>query len=210
MKKVWGSGFCTLQGVFRLYQLQQNFNLYNPKIQLHVQLRIRLYELSMEFWHPRILMTIARGVGIPLQIDQAKRDMKYGFYARILVEVDLSKPLLDFVTVELLDFEFDVEVHYENLHPKCNSCNKFDHGDHQCRIKKNPNTQHTSKISDPKQKFKPTQSKPQEKLNRMINDNGLNSKKDSSQTADEETESSTIVAENSNGKHRPSNQHQIE
>ncbi|KAJ4715178.1 Zinc knuckle CX2CX4HX4C [Melia azedarach] len=158
---------------------------------------------------PKNLMTIARRVGIPLQIDQATRDMKYGFYARILVEVNPSKPLLDFVTVKLPDFGFDVEVHYENLPPKCNSCNKFDHADHQCWIKKNPNTQHTSKVSDPKQKFKPTQSKPQEKLNRMINDNGLNSKKDSLQTAYEETKSPAIVAENSNGKRGPSNQHQI-
>lgn len=33
MRKVWGSGTCSLaQGVFRLYQWQQNFNPYDPKI----------------------------------------------------------------------------------------------------------------------------------------------------------------------------------
>ncbi|KAJ4719149.1 DUF4283 domain protein [Melia azedarach] len=163
IRKVWGSGSCTLpQGMFRLYQWQQNFNPYDPKIQSQVQLWIRLHGLSLEYWHPQILMTIARGVGIPLQINQATRDMKYGFYAHILVEADLSKPLPDFITVELPNYEFDVEVHYENLPTKCNGCNRFGHADHQCRRRTKSNIQNTNKTADPKQIHKTTQSKPPE------------------------------------------------
>ncbi|KAJ4712784.1 DUF4283 domain protein [Melia azedarach] len=181
MRKVWGSVSCSLQhGVFRLYQWQQNFNPYDPKIQSHVQLWIRLRGLSLEYWHPRILMTIARGVGIPLQIDQATREKKYGFYAQILVEVDLSKPLLDIVTVELPDYGFDVKVHYENLPTRCNICNRFGHAEHQCRHGQIQNNHNTQKNSEPKKIYKPVLAKSieVEKKTSTENNNSLDSEND--------------------------------
>jgi len=84
MRRVWSGGACTLPtGVFRLYQWQSKFNPYDPKIQTHSQVWIKMYGLSLEFWHPKILMGIARGIGLPLQIDKATRDKTFGYYARV-------------------------------------------------------------------------------------------------------------------------------
>lgn len=128
MRKIWGSGTCVFpQGVFRLYQWQPNFNPYEPKIQSHSQVWIWIYGLNLEYWHPRILLTVARGLGIPLQIDQATKEKRYGYCAKMLVKVDLSGSLPDFITVELPDYGFNVEIHYENLPAKCNCCNRFGH-----------------------------------------------------------------------------------
>lgn len=63
-------------------------------------------------------------MGIPLQIDQATREKRY---ARMLLEIDLSGPLPDFITVELPDYGFNVEIHYENLPAKCTCCNRSGH-----------------------------------------------------------------------------------
>lgn len=77
--------------------------------------------LSMKYWNPRILMTVARGVGIPLQIYQATRERKCGYYALILTEADLSGPLPNFITIELPDHG----LHYENLSARSSSCQSF-------------------------------------------------------------------------------------
>lgn len=115
MRRIWSGGTCTLPtGVFRLYQWQPKFNPYDPKIQTHSQIWIKIYGLSLEFWHPRILMSVARGIGLPLQIDQATRDKVFGYYARVLVEVDLSGPLPSSIMVELPDDGFMVDIVYEN------------------------------------------------------------------------------------------------
>lgn len=63
-------------------------------------------------------MSIASGVGIPLQIDQTTRKRKFGCYARVLVEVDLSGPLPNQLSVEIPNYGFIVDVHYENLPSK--------------------------------------------------------------------------------------------
>lgn len=72
-------------------------------------------------------MTIAKGIGIPLKIDRATREKRFGYFARLLVEVDLNNPFPNWLTIELLDYGFDVEVYYENLPTKCSSCLRFGH-----------------------------------------------------------------------------------
>lgn len=46
--------------------------------------------LCQDYWDPRLLLQIARGVGLPLRIDKATVDRTYGSFARVLIEVDLS------------------------------------------------------------------------------------------------------------------------
>ena len=70
-------------------------------------------------------MTVAREVGISLQIHQAIREKKYGYFAKILIKVDFHGDLLEIFTVELSDYGFNVEVHYESLPSRCNHCNHF-------------------------------------------------------------------------------------
>lgn len=56
--------------------MESKFNMHEPKIQPHAQVRIKIYGINIEYWHLRILMMVARGAGILLQIDQATKDKK--------------------------------------------------------------------------------------------------------------------------------------
>ncbi|KAM2635454.1 hypothetical protein EV1_020222 [Malus domestica] len=89
--------------------------------------------LNQEYWHPRHLMEIARGVGTPLQLDSATRERQYGYYARILVDVNLADDLPTSLMVERESHGFPVEVVYENLPPKCSHCGLIGHLANSCR-----------------------------------------------------------------------------
>lgn len=45
----------------------------------------------MEYWRPSILYAIGRGIGSPLKIDRKTLDREIGFFARVLIDVDLAK-----------------------------------------------------------------------------------------------------------------------
>ena len=76
----------------------------NYTIQSRAQVWIKIYGPRREYWHPRILMTVAREVGISLQIDQAMREKKYGYFAKTLVKVDFHGDLMEIFAVELSDY----------------------------------------------------------------------------------------------------------
>ena len=78
-------------------------------------------------------MEITRGVGIPLQLDQAKRDQAYGFYARVLVDIDLTLNQPSFLNVKRYDHRgFSVDVIYENLAERYTKCKAFGHNFARC------------------------------------------------------------------------------
>ena len=70
-------------------------------------------ELPQEYWRDRTLKEIASAVGTPIDIDGPTRNHTFGHYARILVDIDLSKRVYDEILVEREGFTFKVEVQYE-------------------------------------------------------------------------------------------------
>ena len=91
MKKIWSAGSWNLKpGILRLSKWSPDFSFHNP-MQSHVQVWIRLLDLPQEYWRPKTLFEIANGVGTPLDLDVATKNRTFGHYARILVDIDLSK-----------------------------------------------------------------------------------------------------------------------
>ncbi|TQD72519.1 hypothetical protein C1H46_041926 [Malus baccata] len=134
MRRAWGGGTCTLAtGLFRLPKWTPDFKPGDVLPQTHAQVWIKIFGLSQEYWHPRHLMEIARGVGTPLQLDSATRERQYGYYARILVDVNLAGDLPTSLMVERESHGFPVEVVYENLPPKCSHCGLIGHLANSCR-----------------------------------------------------------------------------
>jgi len=72
-----------------------------------------LVELPQEYWWERTLKEITSTVATPIDIDGPTRNHTFGHYARILVDIDLSKRAYDEILVERDDFAFKVEVQYE-------------------------------------------------------------------------------------------------
>lgn len=81
--------------VFRVMPWQPDFNPKAPKT-THAQVWVKIAHISQEYWLPRLIMEIAKGVGTPLQFDKATVLRHYGHFARLLIEVDLAKPLPHF------------------------------------------------------------------------------------------------------------------
>ena len=76
---------------------------------------------------------IASTVGTPIDIDGLTRYLTFGHYARILVDIDLSKRAYDEVLVERDGFAFKVEVQYERRPLFCHHCYSIGHNVSTCR-----------------------------------------------------------------------------
>lgn len=133
LKKIWAAGTVNLKpGLLRFSQWTKDFKLLVQK-QTHVSLWIRLVELPQEYWRERTLKEIASVVGTPIDIDGPTRNRLFGHYARILVDIDLSKKAYDEVLVERDGFAFMVEIQYERRPLFCHHCYSIGHNITTCR-----------------------------------------------------------------------------
>jgi len=72
-------------------------------------------------------------VGTPLMIDNVTKNRLYGHYARILVDLDLSKDIFYEVMVEREGYAFPIAIEYEGLPDFCIHCNSIGHNVSSCR-----------------------------------------------------------------------------
>jgi len=81
----------------------------------------------------RTLYEIAGAVGTPLLIDNITQNRLDGHYARILVDLDLSKKIFYEVMVEREGFAFPVSIEYEGLPDFCTHCHSIGYNINSCR-----------------------------------------------------------------------------
>jgi len=130
--KVWAAGTVSLKpGVLRLFEWSKDFNMHTQR-QTHAQVWICLWELPQEYWMERTLLEIAGVVGTPLLIDQVTKNRLFGLYARILVDLDLSKYFFYEVMVEREGFVFPIAIEYERLPDFCTHCKSIGHNVNSC------------------------------------------------------------------------------
>ena len=145
MNHVWGFGSVHLKpGILRLQPWVPDFN---PSLQksTNAQVWVRFFDLSWEYWHPKIISDLARGIGVPLRLDKATSDGDFGHYARVLVDVDVSSVLPTSVLLERDEFHSSViAVEYENLPAFCSTCSSIGHLPSSCRWNKSSKVPLTS------------------------------------------------------------------
>jgi hypothetical protein len=76
---------------------------------------------------------IAGAIRTPLIIDSATQNRRFGHYARILVDIDLSKRIFDEIMVERDGFAFPVEVIYERVPLFCSHRRIIGHNISNCK-----------------------------------------------------------------------------
>lgn len=81
----------------------------------------------------RTLYEIVGAVGTPLLIDNVTRNRLYGHYARVLVNMDLSKDIFYEIMVEREGFAFPLAIEYEGLPNFCKHCTSIGHDVSKCR-----------------------------------------------------------------------------
>ncbi|CAL1407317.1 unnamed protein product [Linum trigynum] len=76
-----------------VHMWDKDFNPYNHEI-LSTLVWARLLDLHVHYFHPDAMTKIAQRIGNLLQVDHAMSTGAILDYARVCVQVDLTKPLL--------------------------------------------------------------------------------------------------------------------
>ncbi|KAK4380970.1 hypothetical protein Sango_3012800 [Sesamum angolense] len=100
-----------------------------------------LPSLPLECWHPNALGKIGSRLGTPIAMDSLTMRMERVSYARILVEVDASKALVDHVEFKLPNGVTRRQpIVYEYTPKFCTECNRFGHHKSSCGDNQQPTT----------------------------------------------------------------------
>ncbi|XP_039134837.1 uncharacterized protein At4g02000-like [Dioscorea cayenensis subsp. rotundata] len=93
---------------------------------------LQLHNLPVEFWDGETLETIANQFGTLLKVDDFTTSFSRSKYARICVEIDLSKPLSRGFWISDDLHRVFVVVQYERLPMFYYSCRMIGHGSNSC------------------------------------------------------------------------------
>jgi len=92
-------------GFLRLFAQTKNFVPATMK-STKTQVWVRIYNLPLEYWRPRVIFSFIRDLGTPLSLDEHTMRKNRGMFARVVVDIDLLSPLPDHLLVEHPDFAF--------------------------------------------------------------------------------------------------------
>ncbi|CAN0928868.1 hypothetical protein LINGRAHAP2_LOCUS36719 [Linum grandiflorum] len=95
---------------------------------------VQLPDLPIEFYNTMAVKRIASCIGHPVRIDKATEEGARGKYARVCVEVDLTKPLLSKYKLEGKKYL----ISYEGLKDLCTICGKYGAPEHLCKCQMPP------------------------------------------------------------------------
>ncbi|ONK81627.1 uncharacterized protein A4U43_C01F31250 [Asparagus officinalis] len=94
---------------------------------------IRITGLNMRYYNESLLLAITAAIGRPVKVDRNTLHANRGKFARICVEIDLSKPVIGRVCI--LGRWYKVE--YEGLHIICKECGVYGHHGKDCLTPRN-------------------------------------------------------------------------
>ncbi|CAN0905673.1 hypothetical protein LINGRAHAP2_LOCUS23805 [Linum grandiflorum] len=105
---------------------------------------VELPDLPIEFYNPIAVMRIASRIGKPVGVDRATKERARGKYARVCVEVNLTKALLPKYKIEGIPYL----IVYEGFHKICTNCGAYGAPTHLCKcqnpLEAPPETEMTS------------------------------------------------------------------
>ncbi|KAK6161317.1 hypothetical protein DH2020_004698 [Rehmannia glutinosa] len=129
-----------------LKPLPKFFNFGDDDIK-SVPVWINFPHLPWDFWNEKALEKIASLVGTPITTDRLTRTKGKMEYARVFVEVDVSKELVRSVNIIAKGYSYDQEVIYENEPKFCSKCNRIGHS-----LANQVSNQRTQRISNQRTK----------------------------------------------------------
>ncbi|XP_019082557.1 PREDICTED: uncharacterized protein LOC104704363 [Camelina sativa] len=130
--------------VFGNYLMVQNWTLAFDPLKDEIvttPVWVRLLNIPVSFYHQSILMGIASSLGKPLKVDTTTLNFSRARFARVCVEVNLSRPLKGTVLINGEQYF----VAYEGLDRICSSCGLYGHFVHSCPTRE---TEEALNISD--------------------------------------------------------------
>ncbi|XP_057808500.1 uncharacterized protein LOC131022977 [Salvia miltiorrhiza] len=123
-------------GTMRLRECVRYFDPYK-EISSLCEVWMHIYYLPLEFWTLDVITGIGRAMGSPIKVDGASARGAAGHYARILLEINLSRPLPEALLVDGDERSFHVEFEFEQLPAFCSKCKITGHSIDKCNKIKN-------------------------------------------------------------------------
>ena len=108
---------------------------------------IKFSGLNMMYFEESVIRTVAAAVGKPVKVDLVTKSMDRGRFARVCVEVDLSKPVIDEVWI----YDHWHKVEFECLHLICSDCRCFGHVTRNCSKSNAMTAEAAEVLNSPKQ-----------------------------------------------------------
>ncbi|XP_042483490.1 uncharacterized protein LOC122063856 [Macadamia integrifolia] len=115
---------------------------------------IRFLDHPLEYWHEKILLSMAKAAGRLAALDRRTRTTALGSFARVQVEVEVEAKRVDEIQVERKQpgigeaFWFKQVVVYEDGMSRSTFCKKVGHMVHACREKKWVDSKEEEKVKD--------------------------------------------------------------
>lgn len=123
----YGGPWTVLDHYLIVQDWRPNFDHKSDKTE-RVLVWVRFPNLPIEYYDYEFLMKIGKKIGEPKYIDQATNIVSRGRFARMCVEVDITKPLLS---------KFKLRrrirrIEYEGIHLVCFKCGIYGHNEDSC------------------------------------------------------------------------------
>ncbi|XP_031097111.1 uncharacterized protein LOC116001370 [Ipomoea triloba] len=93
---------------------------------------IRFPDMPVEYFEEEFLMKIGRDIGRPIKIDTTTSLVSKAKFARMCIEMDITKPLLSKYVLD----EKEWLIEYEGFHLVCFKCGTYGHRHEQCETEK--------------------------------------------------------------------------
>ncbi|XP_073046253.1 uncharacterized protein [Primulina eburnea] len=93
---------------------------------------VQIHGLPPDCWNYKILSKLASKIGNPIHMDMLTHDRKRVKYARVLVEIDTSKPKIAELNVRLPIGIIAIKLEYEHDIPICDNCHRAGHATSNC------------------------------------------------------------------------------
>ncbi|CAN0826628.1 hypothetical protein LINGRAHAP2_LOCUS743 [Linum grandiflorum] len=126
-----------------VHQWYRGFNPWTSEVSTTI-VWVQLSDLPIEFYNTLAVKRIARRIGHPICVDRATDEGARGKYARVCVEVDLTKPLLSKYLLEGKKYL----IAYEGLHGLCTICGMYKKSSDLCKCQLPPEHEMNDVSSD--------------------------------------------------------------
>lgn len=130
----YGGPWMVLEHYLIVKEWRPNFNPSADKTE-NMLVWIRFPDLPIEYYGEEYLMKIGEKVGTPIKVDDATSLTTRGRFARMCVEIDLTKPLLAKYKLRRRIYK----IEYEGIHLVCFQCGMYGHNADNCRSKNGDN-----------------------------------------------------------------------
>ncbi|CAH9089753.1 unnamed protein product [Cuscuta europaea] len=132
-KVLQGGPYTVFGKLLMLKVLSENFSFEDEEF-LKVSIWVKFHDLPLQLWNDEAMSEVASMVGVPITTDKITQERINNDYARVLIEVDISKPPpLSFPIWLPSQKVIKQSVVYETFPSYCFLCKEFGHHPFICK-----------------------------------------------------------------------------